>query len=98
KGFRPQSIRGYFDGSGLRFASAWAKDGRGVLWSGWQSLTSQEYQTTFTRETLRGMRPAHVAGFSVERSHRLTAVFEAGDEDAFQARHDLTAAQLAATL
>jgi CubicO group peptidase (beta-lactamase class C family) len=98
KGFRLLSLRGYADGTGLRFASVWVKDNSGVFWSSWPELTPQEYQTTFERESRRGMWPAHVAGFPVEGSHRLSTIFQAGDENAFQARHDLTAGQLTTTL
>ncbi len=98
KGYRLLSVRGYSDGSTTRFASAWVKGHSEGVWSGWQSLSSRDYQTTYTKETLKGMRPAHVAGFAVEGGHRLSAIFEAGDEQAFEARHDLTDEQLAKTL
>ncbi len=102
KGYRLLSLRGYFDGTTTRFASAWMQDDTSELWSSWQSLTAREYQTNFASETLKGMRPAHLAGFSVpgeaEGSHRLSVVFRAGEEQAYQARHDLTAVELTKTL
>jgi hypothetical protein len=96
QGFRLRAISGYAVGGEPRFAAIWEQDG-GPAFQARHNLTAAQYQQTFSQLVGQGFRLKHVDGYTVGGVARFAAIWEQGGGPAFQARHNLTAAQFQQT-
>ena len=92
QGFRLREVSGYAVGGEPRFAAIWAKDG-GPAFQARHNLTAAQYQQTFDQLVGQGFRLTYVDGYTIGGEPRFAAIWEKGGGPAFQARHNLTAAQ-----
>jgi hypothetical protein len=91
QGFRLKYVNGYAADE-PRFAAIWEKEG-GPAFQARHNLTSAEYQQTFDQLVGQGFRLRVVSGYAVGGEARFAAIWEKSGGPAFQARHNLTAAQ-----
>ncbi len=92
QGFRLRVVSGYTVGAEPHFAAIWEKDG-GPAFQARHNLTAAQYQQTFDQLTAQGFRLVYVNGYTVGSEPRFAAIWEKTGGPAFQARHNLTAAQ-----
>jgi hypothetical protein len=92
QGFRLTYVNGYAAGSEPRFAAIWEKTG-GPAFQARHNLTAEQYQQTFDQLVGQGFRLRVVSGYSAGGQLRFAAIWEKTGGPAFQARHNLTAAQ-----
>ena len=92
EGFRLRAVSGYTVGGEPHFAAIWVKDG-GPAFQARHNLNSAQYQQTFDQLTGEGFRLRLVSGYAVGGEPRFAAIWEKDGGPAFQARHNLTAAQ-----
>ena len=74
------------------FAGIWEKDG-GPAFQARHKLTAAQYQQAFDELVGQGFRLRVVSGYAVGGEPRFAAIWEKDGGPAFQARHNLTAAQ-----
>ena len=92
QGFRLRAVSGYEVGGEPRFAAIWENDG-GPAFQARHNLTAAQYQQTFSQLVGQGFRLKYVDGYTIGGQPRFAAIWEQGGGPAFQARHNLTAAQ-----
>ena len=92
KGFRPVVVSGYAVNGQERFAAVFEKR-QGERFEARHNLTAAQYQQTFDDLAGKGFRPVVLSGYAVKGQERFAAVFEQRNGSAFEARHNLTAAQ-----
>jgi polyglycine hydrolase-like protein len=96
QGFRPRAISGYAVGGEPRFAAIWEQAG-GPAFQARHNLTAAQFQQTFDQLVGQGFRLRAISGYAVGGEPRFAAIWEQGGGPAFQARHNLTAAQFQQT-
>jgi len=74
------------------FAAMWEKAG-GPAFQARHNLTAAQYQQTFDELVGQGFRLKYVNGYTIGGEPRFAAIWEKDGGPAFQARHNLTAAQ-----
>src|SRR5919109_1344416 len=92
KGYRLKTVSGYTSGGAVRYAALWVKQG-GPAWAARHGLTSSKYQAAFDHYKKTGYRLTHVSGYAVGGAPRFAAIWQKTSGPAWQARHNLTAAQ-----
>jgi CubicO group peptidase (beta-lactamase class C family) len=93
KGYRLVCIAGYPRDKATRYAGIWLKDGSSAPWEARHDQTASDYQATFNELTKKGLRPVHVTGYMVGKSHRLASIFINDGVTDWMARHDQTSEQ-----
>jgi CubicO group peptidase (beta-lactamase class C family) len=91
QGYRLTWVTGYESGGTVKFAAIWEKKG-GPAWGARHNLTAAEYQKAFDDFFKQGYRLVHVSGYSAGGSARFAAIWEKSSGVAWQARHNLSAA------
>jgi hypothetical protein len=92
QGFRPRALSGYAVAGEPRFAAIWEQGG-GPAFQARHNLTTAQFQQTFDQLVGQGFRLRAVSGYAVGGEPRFAAIWENDGGPAFQARHNLTAAQ-----
>ena len=92
QGFRPTIISGYSVNGQVKFAAVFEKK-VGSEWVARHNLTAQQYQQTFDEFTKKGFYPAYINAYMAGNQELFACVFEKGNNPAWVARHNLTAAQ-----
>ncbi|MBL7817794.1 MAG: serine hydrolase [Saprospiraceae bacterium] len=92
QGYRPTIISGYAVGGQTKFAVVFEQK-TGSEWVARHNLTAAQYQQTFDEYTQKGYYPAYINGYVVNGQELFACVFEKGNNPAWVARHNLTAAQ-----
>jgi CubicO group peptidase (beta-lactamase class C family) len=96
KGYRPKAISGYTDHGAERYEGLWVKTS-GPAWEARHGLSSSGYQTTFDDLKKKGYRPVFLSGYGVGASPKFAGIWEKNNGPAWEARHNLTAAQYQTT-
>jgi hypothetical protein len=78
-------------GSGL-YAAIWEQR-EGPAWQARHGITATQYQQIFNDLGAQGYRLIQISGYTVRGQDRFAAIWEQRGGPAWQARHDLTAAQ-----
>jgi hypothetical protein len=78
-------------GSGL-YAAIWEQR-EGPAWQARHGITAAQYQQIFNDLGAQGYRLIQISGYTVRGQDRFAAIWEQRGGPAWQARHDLTAAQ-----
>jgi hypothetical protein len=78
------------------FAAVWEQAG-GPAFQARHNLTAAQFQQTFDQLVGQGFRPRAISGYAVGGEPRFAAIWEQAGGPAFQARHNLTAAQFQQT-
>lgn len=92
QGYRLTAVSGYGVGAAAKFAAIWEKKSGGA-WAAKHNLTAAQYQTEFNNYKNQGYRPIHVSGYVVNNVEYFAAIWEKKTGGAWEARHNLTAAQ-----
>jgi hypothetical protein len=96
QGYRLKVVSGYAVGNQARYAAIFERSS-GPAFQARHGLTSAQYQATFDDLTGQGYRPVLVNGYTVGGQALFAAIFERSSGPAYEARHDLTAAQYQTT-
>ena len=91
KGFRLTWVSGYESGGTVKFAAIWEKK-PGPAWEARHNLSAADYQKAFDDFYKQGYRLVHVSGYAAGGSPRFAAIWEKSGGPAWQARHNLSAA------
>jgi hypothetical protein len=98
KGYRLVSVSGYDDGQGqARYAAVWKRQA-GPAWIALHGLTSAQYQAAFEDALKKGYRLDFVTGYAVGATPYFAAIWSKRGGPAWEARHNLTAAQYQAAV
>jgi hypothetical protein len=91
QGYRLKQISGYESGGSERFAGLWIKDG-GPAFYARTGVSAADYQKYFDDYAKQGFRLTWVSAHNVGGSTRFEGIWEKNTGAAWQARHNLTAA------
>jgi CubicO group peptidase (beta-lactamase class C family) len=92
QGYRLTWVTGYESGGAMKFAAIWEKKS-GPAWEARHNLSAAEYQKAFDDFYKQGYRLLHVSGYAAGGSPRFAAIWEKSGGPAWQARHNLSAAE-----
>jgi hypothetical protein len=92
QGYRLKVVSGYAVGGQARYAAIFERSS-GPAYQARHGLSSAQYQAAFDDLTGQGYRPVLVNGYTVGGQAQFAAIFERSSGPAFEARHDLSAAQ-----
>ncbi len=91
QGYRLTWVTGYEVGGALKYAAIWEKKGGPEL-AARHGLSSGDYQKAFDDFTKQGFRLVHISGYNAGGSAHFAAIFEKSGGPAWQARHNMSAA------
>ena len=91
QGYRLTWVAGYDSGGAVKFAAIWEKRS-GPAWQARHNLSAADYQKAFDDLSKQGYRLLHVNGYTAAGAPRFAAIWEQSRGPAWQARHNLSAA------
>ncbi|HVJ81048.1 MAG TPA: serine hydrolase, partial [Planctomycetia bacterium] len=95
RGYRPEQIAGYREGSGTKYVFTWVKDTSGRAVKTHVGLSPLEFRQALAEAKKTDLRPTGITGHMTPGGHRLsTVLLAAGDGLVWQAKFDLSAAEL----
>lgn len=92
QGYRLTMVNGYTTGGAERLASLWVKEAA-PEWQSFTGMSGADYQAKFEDFAKKGFRLTWVSGYRVGGTVRFAAIWAKTGGVAWQARHNLNAAQ-----
>jgi CubicO group peptidase (beta-lactamase class C family) len=96
KGYRLTWISGYAVNGQPKFAGIWEKSS-GTVWAARHNMTAASYQTAFNDMKRKGYRLRQVCGYAVGTTPYFAAIWDKSPGGAWEAHHNMTAAQYQST-
>src|ERR1700756_832643 len=91
QGYRLKTISGYESGGSERFAALWVKEA-GPAWYARAGLSAADYQKAFDDYAKQGFRLTWVSAHDAGGTTRFEGIWEKKPGPAWEARHNLSAA------
>lgn len=93
EGYRIQCVSGYTKNGQELYEGLWTKPGSTPAWESHHGMSASGYQNTFDELKKKGYRLTWINGCGVSGQAKFSAIWEKKSGPAWEARHNLTAAQ-----